>query len=312
MGLAGLLPGARPNSPLWHLVSRLPLRLAGPFHLATARRRIAPFLGREPEFEAPRALSERVVARMLALDHPLAARLSDKLALRGVVAERLGPGHALPLLGHWDRPEDIAWDSLPEAFVLKCTHGSRLNLFVPDRRLLDRRAAGRRLARWLRRRHWRRYGETCYRRVPPRILAEPWLGPVGRTPDDYKVHVFCGRARFLQHYRGRRFNGTGARTNWHDRSLALLPFTARPDPAMTPPPEAAGLFALAERLVPDLVHARVDFFLVEGRALVGEVTLSPGAGVFDTLSAEGNEALGAVWAEEEARARAEGRFAALL
>jgi hypothetical protein len=302
----------RPNSPLWHLVSLLPWRLAVPFHAATARRRIAPWLGREPDFARPRAISERVAARMFRLWHPLASRLADKLALRALVAERIGAEHALPLLGHWERPRDIPWDALPDAFVVKCTHGSRLNLFVTDRDALDRRAAERRLARWLRRRHHRRYGEACYRGIRPRLLAEPWLGPPGQTAEDDKVHVFCGRARFLQHYRGRGFDGTAERINWHGRDMAWLGFTRHPDPTMCPDPAAGALFDLAERLVPDLVYARVDFFIVAGRPLVSEVTLAPGAGTFPSMLPEGDEAVGAVWAEEEARARAEGRFARLV
>jgi hypothetical protein len=307
-----MLPGPRPNSPLWHLVSLLPWRLAVPFYASTARRRIAPFLGRTPDFARPQAVSERVVARMFGLRHPLASRFADKLALRGLVAERIGPRHALPLLGQWARPDDIAWDDLPDAFVLKCTHGSRLNLFVTDRAAFDRRAAERRLGRWLRRRHHRRYGEAWYGSVPPRIVAEPWLGPPGELADDYKVHVFCGRAHFVQHYRGRQANGTGERINWHGRDLSPLPFARHPDPARRPDPAAAALFGLAERLVPDLIYARVDFFLVEGTPLVCEVTLAPGAGTFTSLLPEGNEHLGAVWAEEEARARAEGRLARLI
>lgn len=310
--MMALIPGPRPNSPLWHLVSLLPWRLAVPFYAATARRRIAPLLGRTPDFARPSAASERVAARMFTLHHPLAARLADKLALRGLVAERIGAEHALPLLGHWARPEEIAWDALPDAFVLKCNHGSRLNIFVPDRAAFDRAAAARRLGRWLKRRHHRRYGEACYRGIVPRILAEPWLGPPGRTAEDYKVHVFCGRAHFLQHYRGRGFNTSGERINWHGRDLSHVSYARHPDPAVRPDPAAAGLFDLAERLVPDLVYARVDFFLVGGRPLVAEVTLAPGAGTFTSLLPEGNAALGAVWAAEEARARAEGRFAALV
>lgn len=80
--------------------------------------------------------------------------------------------------------------------------------------------------------------------------------------------MFCGRARFLRHYRGRGFDGTGERITWHGRDLAPLPF-ARDADAVQPPDAAAAMFGLAERLVPDLAYARVDFFLVAGRPLVG-------------------------------------------
>lgn len=312
MALLDVLIAPRPNSPLWHAVSRLPWRLAVPFYAASARRRIAPLIGRPADLARPQTLSERTAARMFTLHHPLLRRLVDKYELRGLVAERIGPAHALPLLGVWRRPQEIPWEDLPFPCVVKCTHGSRLNLFLTERAGFDQRAAEHRLARWQLRRHHRRYGEACYCGIPPRIVAEPWLGPPGQLPDDYKVHVFCGRARFLQHYRGRCFSGKAAITNWYDRDLRWLPIATRGDTTVRPDPAAAALFDLAERLVPDLVYARVDFFLVAEQPLVAEVTLAPGAGTNTSLTPEGNALAGEVWAEEEARAKAEGRYAALI
>jgi hypothetical protein len=52
--------------------------------------------------------------------------------------------------------------------------------------------------------------------------------------------------------------------------------------------------------------------LVAGLPLVADVTLSPGAGTNDSLTPEGNALAGEAWAEKEARAQAEGRYAALI
>ena len=47
----------------------------------------------------------------------------DKHAVKQYVAGCIGEEYIIPTLGVWDNPEDIEWDSLPDKFVLKTTHG---------------------------------------------------------------------------------------------------------------------------------------------------------------------------------------------
>ena len=47
----------------------------------------------------------------------------DKLAAKDYVAQRIGEQYIIPTLGVWDSAENIDWDSLPNQFVLKTTHG---------------------------------------------------------------------------------------------------------------------------------------------------------------------------------------------
>mgnify|MGYP002620804718 CR=1 FL=1 len=41
----------------------------------------------------------------------------------------------IPLLGVWDKPEDIDLDSLPNQFVLKVNWGSGQNIIVKDKKI---------------------------------------------------------------------------------------------------------------------------------------------------------------------------------
>ena len=62
---------------------------------------------------------------------------SDKYAVREYITEK-GYGHKLvPLLGVWDKAEDIDWNALPNRFVLKCNHGCAYNIVVSDKDKLD-------------------------------------------------------------------------------------------------------------------------------------------------------------------------------
>lgn len=54
---------------------------------------------------------------------PEYTKLVDKLAVKNYVESRIGNKHIIPTLAVWDSVEDIDWNSLPNQFVLKTTHG---------------------------------------------------------------------------------------------------------------------------------------------------------------------------------------------
>ena len=48
----------------------------------------------------------------------------DKYAAKQYVAAKIGEQYIIPTLGVWEHFDDIDFDSLPNQFVLKCTHDS--------------------------------------------------------------------------------------------------------------------------------------------------------------------------------------------
>ena len=50
--------------------------------------------------------------------------LVDKYAVREWVKEKIGEEYLIPLLGVWDRFDDIDFDKLPDKFMLKVNHGA--------------------------------------------------------------------------------------------------------------------------------------------------------------------------------------------
>lgn len=205
---------------------------------------------------------------------------ADKAAVRGHVAERLGPEWLIPLLGVYARPQEIPWDELPDAFVLKATHGSAMNVLCPDKSKLDRGLAVRRLRRWLRRDFYRYGMEWCYQGLPRRILCETFLrGEDGLSPWDYKVLCFGGEPRIVwvdvaRHTRHQRayfdadWNRLACGSSWYEAAGAEFPR----------PPQLDRMLAAARTLSAGYPFMRVDFYVVSGRLLFGEITLYPGGG----------------------------------
>lgn len=257
---------------------------------------------RWPDYERPRTLQEHIQAYVLRRrgDSGL-VMLADKVAVRGYIADTLGPGFTVPLLGSWGRADDVPLASLPYPLVLKPSHmsGRVLLLASHDPALEAQRRA--RLAGWLRRDHSSVNREWYYAQVPRRIVAEPLLrNAAGAMPPDVKAYVIGGRVRYFQVDRGRFERPT---RNLYGPDWQLLPVrTSLPRHAPDPAPQRLHrIVEVAERVAARFEFLRVDFYLLDEQILIGELTSSPGGGFGRFYPASFGEAMAAHWSLPEAR-----------
>ena len=87
-------------------------------------------LGRTLELSDPSTFSEKMQWLKLNNRRPEYAVMVDKFAAKNYVANILGDKYVTPTLGVWDHYAEIDFDSLPEKFVLKCTHNAQFGDFV--------------------------------------------------------------------------------------------------------------------------------------------------------------------------------------
>ncbi|MBM6737701.1 hypothetical protein H7U36_06200 [Faecalicatena fissicatena] len=66
---------------------------------------------------------------------------TDKYEVRKYVEKTIGAKYLNHVIGLYDSFQEIDFDSLPDAFALKATHGSSYNIIVTDKEKLDRKAA---------------------------------------------------------------------------------------------------------------------------------------------------------------------------
>lgn len=314
-GLARVLaqPGQAPAlGPALRLLRRAPL--IGPvLTRATLVRRYRAETGRSPRLDHPTSFDDRMLHRMLHDHDPRLKVVNDKLAVREMVARLAGPEFVVPLLGVWEDPARIAWDSLPERFVLKASHASGRVAMVERPEERDPLALTAQARGWLATDYFDASLEWGYRGLPRRILAEPLLvGAGGMTPPpELQVFIFGGRAALYRIQVGRK--GMGGRGDaWFalDGSrLELLVGKALPD---TEPTRAEALTAIAaaERVAAGFVQMRVDFYITATRLLIGELTPYHRAGRSRWRPPEWNDRLGAMWGEAAARMAKETRDAA--
>ena len=183
-------------------------------------------LGRELDLQNPKAFTEKLQWLKLYDRRPEYTSMADKYAVKKVIADRIGAEYVIPLLGVWDRFEDIDFDSLPEQFVLKCTHDSGGFAVCRDKRTFDREAAKKVLTRSLHKNYYFQSREWVYKDIPPRIIAEQYVPSLGRPESiEYKLTCFNGKAKLITICRGIAHSTYDVRTNDHyDRDLNRLNF----------------------------------------------------------------------------------------
>ena len=81
-------------------------------------------LGYRLNLDSPKAFTEQIQWLKLNDRNPKYHTLVDKLKVKDYVRRIIGDEYVVPILGIWDRAEDIDWDVLPDKFVIKCTHDS--------------------------------------------------------------------------------------------------------------------------------------------------------------------------------------------
>lgn len=204
----------------------------------------------------------------------------DKYAMKEYVTQKVGPGHVIPVLGVWDRIEDINFDLLPERFVLKTTHDCGGLVICKDKKALDIDAARKKLAKALKTDYFIRYREWPYKNVKPRILAEEYLeDESGVELKDYKVFNFNGVPfcvqvdfdRFVEHKKNIYS------TDWEYMKLAYN-YPTFPDHQIPKPDTLKKMLDIATILSENESFVRTDFYTVNGKVYVGEITFFPVSG----------------------------------
>ncbi len=230
-----------------------------------------------PDLVHPEGFNEKILWRMLYDRRPLLQVCSDRIAVRDYVAARAGEKYLAPLLGVFEKPEDIPWADLSPPYVVKATHGCKWNIVVRDRAEVDQEGFCRMLNRWLRTNYYHANSEWSYKHVPRRIMVERFVGVDGNLPDDYKFYCFDGEPAGLN-FNDQRFSPY--RTTWLDPSWNLLPFdgVSYPCGPLIPPPAGLGeMLDVARALSAEFDFVRVDLYCVDGRVYFGELTTTPAA-----------------------------------
>lgn len=234
----------------------------------------------------PRTFNEKIQWLKAFDSTPVKTKLADKYLVREWIAEKIGPDYLVPLLGVWDRFDDIDFATLPNKFVLKCNHGSGWNIIVDDKFKLNLNDARSSFEQWMKTNYAFKTGEFQYKDIPPKIIAEKYLECTGGLKD-YRFYCFNGEP--IQIWVD-KYSGTPKHIrcifdlNWDKLDFKCTWPDGREE--LTEKPHFFDeMVRLSKILCKDFYFVRVDFFEVENQLYMGEMTFTPmnGYGVFDPL-----------------------------
>lgn len=255
--------------------------------------------GKKLDLDNPETFNEKIQWLKLYDRRSLCTTLADKAAAKQWAAGVIGQEHIIPTIAVYDSVKQIDWDSLPEEFVLKCTHDSGGMVLCRSKNALDRDKATKKLAKALRSDFWFRQREWAYKGIPHRIIAEPLMkdSRQRRSLTDYKYFCFDGKAEFMYISEGLNDHSTASVT-FTDLEGNALPF-CRADyathKALPPMPQNRSLMQeLAERLAKASGSAfvRVDMYEIDGQVYFSEMTFYPNSGFIPFTPQEWDNKLG--------------------
>lgn len=228
--------------------------------------------GRFPDLDSPKSFNEKLNWMKLNLHNPLCHTLADKYAVKEYVADKIGQEYVVPCLGVWDSPEDIDFGSLPDRFVLKCTHDSGGVTLCRDKSSLDRKKVCAGIAARLKKDYYYPGREWVYKGIRPRVIADSFLDDgTGSVLTDYKFWCFGGKPEYMYITVKDKF----IFENFYDMDfnpVAVDHGFPRFSPEFGKPACFELMKSLAATLSKPFPFVRVDFFVVGGQVYFGEFT----------------------------------------
>jgi len=228
--------------------------------------------------------------------NPLKTKLSDKLLVRDWIKEKIGEEYLIPLLGVWDKFDEIDFTKLPDKFVLKTNHGVNTNIIVNDKYKFDVKSARRKFNKWIKLNFAFINGfELHYKDIKPKIFAEQYLECSNGDLRDYKFLCFNGEIHFCWVDSGRY---TDHRRNIYDLNWNLQEWQLNYKNADYPidkPENFEKMVELVRKLCKDFSHVRVDLYNLDGKIYFSEMTFTTASGFSLIQPYSYNIMLGNMW-----------------
>lgn len=243
-------------------------------------------MGKNLDLDNPQTFCEKLQWLKLYNRKAEYTTMVDKLAVKKYVTDKIGSQYVIPVLGVWERPEDIDFESLPERFVLKTTNGGGGEgvYICKDKRMIDKREAIRMMSHSMKADIYKARVEWAYKNVPKRIFAEQYMEDKPDVADlpDYKWYCFNGSPTFCQVIKDRSSKETidFFDTDWnHQEFVGLNPNVTHAQVLPERPAHLETQIHIAKELSKDIPFSRIDLYEINNKVYFGEITLYPASGI---------------------------------
>jgi hypothetical protein len=236
----------------------------------------------------PRSLSEKIQWIKLNCDLERLAPLVDKYSVRTFVKKRISDKYLIPLVGVYERFDDIDIISLPEKFVIKATHGSGWNIIVEDKAQVNWKKVNAKMANWLKANYYDITVEACYKNLQGRIIIEHYLADHAGALKDYKFYCCNGEPVGLHVDIDRFGNDTYRVYDAQFNEFVKEKQNGNMPPLVSKPDKWDEMLDVCRKLSSGFSFVRVDLYYVDEHIFFGELTFTPGSGLapFDPVSSD--------------------------
>ncbi|WP_320128504.1 ATP-grasp fold amidoligase family protein [uncultured Sphaerochaeta sp.] len=261
-----------PNLIVLHMLKWKVARLLSDKAFVTIKYRMS--LKKKLNLENPKTYNEKLQWLKLYDRKETYTKLVDKYEVRKHIANTIGSEYLIPLIGVYDRVEDIDFDSLPKAFVLKPTQTSGDVIICRDKATLNWEVAQHEMHSWMGKNYYWYDREWPYKDVKARIVCEQLIEtPDEKPPKDYKIFCFDGvpRFAFVASDRGKTTKFDYFDVEWNRMPLRQHYPNSTYD--IPKPQQWDKMLSLAKVLSAGMSHVRVDFYIdMNENILFGELT----------------------------------------
>ena len=244
---------------------------------------------RKLNLKNPQTLADKVTYLFLHKQTHLMSKCTDKWEVRKYITQKGLSDILIPTVGGpWNKVKEIDFDKLPNKFILKATHGCKMNYIVEDKSKLDLVNCKKTLQSWLNTTYGTYSLETHYKKISHRIYAEQLL-ETQKGLMDYKIHCLNGVPQFILVCSDRNSLGKSMQvtldlfnTDWQSSNNFLQPsgLEVVGQNKINKPEKLQQMLSIATILSKDFSFVRVDLYEEKEKIYFGELTFSPACGVF--------------------------------
>ena len=239
-----------------------------------------------PNLKVPRSINEKINWMKLNYNNSLQRCCVDKYEFKKYIAEKLGNGYTIPLIGVYKDVNDIDFKTLPKQFVIKSTvsgagKGVRV---IKNNETLDidklKYNFNLLLQDW-KSMYYSSFG-AAYKGIKPQIIIEEYIPKIAEMPCEYKIFCFNGEPKMLY-----TINYHKKEWTYYDMNLNRIPVTnsdyggslkMSPNKVLKPSKNFNKMIEISKILAKDFALVRVDFYDIEDKLYIGELTFTPTGG----------------------------------
>ena len=199
----------------------------------------------------------------------------DKILLHEYSKEILGKDICVPILKIYNSIDEINLNELPNKFVLKCNHGSAMNILCNNKSNFDIIKAKKLLGNWMNINYGLNNFEYQYINVKKKVFAEKYLCD---NILDYKFYCFNGEPKFI---RVQKHLNDKSIHNYYNLDFTLneietnmIQYIRMPEIKFPKPKHLDLMIEYARKLSSKFTFVRVDLYEVEDTVYLGELTFT--------------------------------------